>query len=126
MALNHSLIFMLSTSYSCQILMKLEFSQQIFEKSSNIKFHEEPFSGSRAVPCGRMDEQTDMTKLTVAFRNLGTRLERTRFCNWSCFRPMMTEWRGNYSDRKDNSNALSVGQASAADASPPLGENSSS
>ena len=30
---------------------------------------------------------------------------------------MMTEWRGNYSDRKSNSNALSVGQASAADAS---------
>ena len=39
---------------------------------------------------------------------------------------MITEWRGNYSDRKGNSNALSVGQASAADASPPLGENSSS
>jgi len=25
--------------YSCQILMKLEFSRQIFEKYSNIKFH---------------------------------------------------------------------------------------
>jgi hypothetical protein len=45
--------------------MKLEFSRQIFEKSSNIKFNENPFSESRVVPCG----QTDMTKLTVAFRN---------------------------------------------------------
>jgi len=36
--------------------MKLEFSQQVFEKS-NIKFHENPSSGSRVVPCGRMDGQ---------------------------------------------------------------------
>jgi len=45
--------------------MKLELSRQIFEKSSNIKFHENTSSGNRVVPCGR----TDMTKLTVAFRN---------------------------------------------------------
>ena len=32
------LVFMLSTDYSCQILMKLESSQQTFEISSNIKF----------------------------------------------------------------------------------------
>jgi len=42
-----------STRYSCQILIKLEFSRQIFAKSSNIKFHENPFSGSRAVPFGQ-------------------------------------------------------------------------
>jgi hypothetical protein len=34
------------------------------KKYSNIKFHKNPFSGSRVVPCG----QTDMTKLIVAFR----------------------------------------------------------
>jgi hypothetical protein len=45
--------------------MKLEFSRQIFEKYSNIKFRENPFSGNRVVPCGR----TDMTKVIVAFRN---------------------------------------------------------
>jgi len=45
--------------------MKLEFSREIFEKSSNIKFHENPSSGSRAAPYGR----TDMTNLIVAFRN---------------------------------------------------------
>jgi len=44
--------------------MKLEFSRQVFEKYSNIRFHENPFSGSRVVPCG----QRDMKKLVVAFR----------------------------------------------------------
>ena len=32
-------------------------------------FHKNPFSGSRVVPCGQTDGQTDMTKLIVAFRN---------------------------------------------------------
>jgi hypothetical protein len=41
--------------YFCLILMKLEFSLQIFEKYSNIKFHEEPSGGSQTVPCGWMD-----------------------------------------------------------------------
>ena len=44
--------------------MKLEFSRQIFDNYSNTRFHENPSSGSRAVPCGL----TDMAKLTVAFR----------------------------------------------------------
>jgi len=46
-------------------LIKLAYSLQIFEKSSNIKFHENSCSGSRVVPCGR----TDMTKLIVAPRS---------------------------------------------------------
>ena len=53
--------------------MKLEFPGQIFEKYSNIKFHKNPSSGSRVVPCGgkdgRTDGQTDMTKLIHPFRN---------------------------------------------------------
>jgi hypothetical protein len=52
------LVFMWSTLYSCHILMKLEFSRQIFEKCSNIKFHENPSSGSRFVSCG-MTSGTD-------------------------------------------------------------------
>jgi tRNA U38,U39,U40 pseudouridine synthase TruA len=47
--------------------MKLEFSRQILGKYSNIKFHENPSSGSRVVPCGRTDGGTDMMKLVVAF-----------------------------------------------------------
>jgi hypothetical protein len=48
--------------------MKLEFSQQIFEKYSNINFHENLSSGNRVVPCGQKDGRTDMTKLIAAFR----------------------------------------------------------
>ena len=49
--------------------MGLEFFGQSFEKYSNIKFNENPSIGSRVVPCGRMEGQTDMTSLIVAFRN---------------------------------------------------------
>ena len=45
--------------------MELEFSRQISEKSYNIKFHENPSSGSGVVPCGR----TERKKLIVDFRN---------------------------------------------------------
>jgi hypothetical protein len=38
---------MQSTFYSCPISIRLEFSRQILEKSSNITFHENPSSGSR-------------------------------------------------------------------------------
>ena len=44
---------MYSTIYCFPILMILEFSQQSFEKGSNIKFHQNLASGSRVVPCGR-------------------------------------------------------------------------
>jgi len=50
--------------------MKLEFSRQSFEEYSNIKFHENPpvraelFHADR-----RTDRRTQMTKLTVTFRN---------------------------------------------------------
>jgi len=47
-----------STHYSCRILTKLEPSQQIFEKYSNIKFHENPSNGSRVVSCRWTERQT--------------------------------------------------------------------
>jgi len=40
-------------------LINLEFSRQIFEKSSNTKFRENPASGSRIVPYRPIDAQTD-------------------------------------------------------------------
>ena len=44
---------------------------------SNIKFHENPSNGSRFVPYGRIDRetdgQTDMTNVIVAFRNSANR-----------------------------------------------------
>ena len=63
--------------YSCQILMKFAFSKQIFEKYTDIQFHENPSSGSRVVPCEGTDQRTDgktetirrthMMKLSVVF-----------------------------------------------------------
>jgi hypothetical protein len=57
-------------AYSCPILMKLEVSGQIFEKYSNIKFHENPSSVSGVVRCG----QTDM-KLMVFIAVLRSHLK---------------------------------------------------
>jgi len=37
--------------------VKIEFSEQIFERYSNIKFHENPSSGSRVVPFERTDRR---------------------------------------------------------------------
>ena len=51
--------------------MKLEFSRQIFEKVSNIKFHQNPSSGN-------------MTKLIVAFRNFANAPNIYTFENWMC------------------------------------------
>ena len=39
--------------------MKVDFSWQNFEESSNIKFQQNLFSGSRVVPYGRKDGQMD-------------------------------------------------------------------
>ena len=49
-----------------QILMKTEFSRQIFEKYSNIKFRENSSVGAQLF---HADGQADMTKLIIAFRN---------------------------------------------------------
>ena len=49
-------VFVYSTRYSCRILMKFEFSRQIFEKAEISSFMKKPTSGSLVVPCG---EQTD-------------------------------------------------------------------
>ena len=57
----HIFVLRQSNCYSGQILMKLEFSRQIFEKYWNIKFHENLWSGRRVVSCGRTDGQTDKT-----------------------------------------------------------------
>jgi len=42
----------------------------LFRKILIIKFHEDPLSWGRDAPWRRTDGQTDMTKLTVAFRNV--------------------------------------------------------
>jgi len=48
--------------------MKLNFSQRIFDKYQNIKFHKIPSIGSPAIPCGQTEGRIYMTKLIVAYR----------------------------------------------------------
>jgi hypothetical protein len=66
---------MQSTRYYGQILIKLEFSPLIFEKYSNIEFHENPSNRSRVVPSGR----ADMTKLVAAIRNFSNSPKNGRY-----------------------------------------------
>ena len=75
----------------CQILIKREFSRQIFENFSNMQFLENYFSGSRVVPCGQRDRQTegqtDMTKLTKAFRNSANAPKKLNLYDYRTQRP---------------------------------------
>jgi hypothetical protein len=56
-------------SLRLSVSVELDFSRRGFQKYSKIKFNENPSSGSRVVTCTRTDERTDMTQLTVTFRN---------------------------------------------------------
>jgi hypothetical protein len=53
-----------TSHYSYRILMKLEFSGQIFGKNFNIKFHQNSSSWSRVVACGQLDRQTQTDRQT--------------------------------------------------------------
>jgi len=48
---------MYSTRYSCPILIKLEFSRQVFEKYSSTKLYENPTSGNPVFLGGETDRQ---------------------------------------------------------------------
>ena len=47
----------------------------MFEKYSNIKFHEDKSSGIRRIPCGWTEGQTHMKKLIIASRNFPNALK---------------------------------------------------
>jgi hypothetical protein len=69
---------MLSIRYSYRILMKLEFSRQIFEEtqiSSFIKIH------PLGVELFHADGRTTITKLTVAFRNFANAIKHSNDLN---------------------------------------------
>ena len=55
-----------STRYSCRNLLKPQFSQ-ILEKYWRIKFHENPSSGSRTVPCGWTDRHYEANSRFLQF-----------------------------------------------------------
>jgi hypothetical protein len=50
---------MQNACYCSQILTKIEFARQIFEKYASIKRRENPSSWSRVGPCGQKDGRTD-------------------------------------------------------------------
>ena len=56
-----AVILMCCTCYSYQILIKLEFSGQIFEKCTDIKFHENPSSGAELYYADRQTDRHDET-----------------------------------------------------------------
>jgi len=62
------------SGYSCQILMKLGFSRQVFEKYSNT-MRIRPVGTELFHPSIRTDGRTDMTKLIFAFRNFAKALK---------------------------------------------------
>jgi len=77
---------MQSTRCSLQISLRLEFHRNIFEKYSNVKFHENPSSRSRVVACRRRDGwaegQMDMTKLMVAIRSFANAPKIPAYCKY--------------------------------------------
>jgi len=74
---------MCSTRYSCPILIKLEFSQQIFEKYSNITFHENPSSGSQFFHADRGTERTKLTAVLRIFSNAPYNVRGAKMVNTS-------------------------------------------
>jgi len=52
--------------------MRLEFSRQILEMYTNMKFNENPSSGSRVVPCGQTDRYHEV--ILFLFANMPARL----------------------------------------------------
>jgi hypothetical protein len=62
---------MCSNRYSFHILMELLFSRWIFQEYSNMNFHGNPSSGN-----GWIDEQRDLTKQIVAYRNSAKEIKK--------------------------------------------------
>jgi hypothetical protein len=61
------------------MLIKQGFFRQIAEKSSKLKFHENPSSGSRVVPFGLTDRQIRRSQKS-RFAVLPMRLQTVRIC----------------------------------------------
>jgi len=66
-----------SPLFLSDFIRKIEFSQQIFEKYSNITFHENPILWEPRCSM-RKDVRKEMTKLTVAFRNFANAPKHVR------------------------------------------------
>jgi hypothetical protein len=74
-------VFMWNACYSDRILLKREFSRQIFEKYSNINFMNIRLVGTEFF---HVDGQTEKTNLIVALRILRTRPKKLSFLPSDC------------------------------------------
>ena len=73
-----------NSHHSCPILRYIEFSRQFLEYS-NTKFHENPSSGSRVVPCGQTEWRTDRhDKANCRFSQFCERAQWTDGCYVQC------------------------------------------
>ena len=77
--------------------MKLEFYRQIFEKSSNIKFHENPSSGRRVVPYGQTDRRDEANSRFSQFCERASK-GTTRSLLWIGTSKLLENW-NRYSSR---------------------------
>jgi len=78
--------------YSCPILIKLEFSRQIFEKYSNMTFHENPSNGNRVVPCRRSDNANLVVTFFSILRTLQTTTGRVNRTKQMCMAHSSSCW----------------------------------
>ena len=74
------------------LIINLEFSRQIFEKYSNIKFHRNSSIGSRVASCGRTYRLTDKTEIIVVFRSFAKALKNRKLCNTVHFLNNVMKW----------------------------------
>jgi len=58
--------------------LKIKFSRQILEKYSDIRFYENPPSGSRVAPCGRTDRNNESNGRFSQFYERVSNLGATR------------------------------------------------
>jgi hypothetical protein len=82
-------IIIIITMYICHSSLKYPLISSDFNEAwifstdfllfTNIKFHKNPSSGNRVVPCVQTVGWTDMTKLIFVFRNYAKTLEKEMF-----------------------------------------------
>ena len=65
---------MYSTGCSTENFMELEFSGQIFEKYTNSKFHNNPPSGNRVVPCAQTNSHDEANSRFAQFGERASKL----------------------------------------------------
>jgi hypothetical protein len=79
--------------------MKPQYFRQIFEKSSNTKFHENPSSASRVVPCGRTDGHDDARSRFSLRTRLKTREQKGHFGRPTSKLSQHDDWRTGHDSR---------------------------